>query len=148
MIKKPQLNNKPVKPDNSNLIPIANFENVILGRQRVREMMNSLGFSLLDQTRIVTAVSELARNIVVHAGGCGEMIISAIEKNNKKGIECIFKDQGKGIADVNMALQKGFSTSNSLGLGLSGAKNLCQEFEINSVVGKGTQVTIREWVKR
>ncbi len=128
-------------------VHIANFENVILGRQKAREMMHSLGFSLLDQTRVVTAVSELARNIVVHAGQ-GRMRLSLVEKAHRKGIECVFEDQGPGIANVDQAMQKGFSTTNSLGLGLNGARNLCREFEIHSIVGRGTRVTIREWVKK
>ncbi len=128
-------------------VPIANFENVIVGRQKAREMMQAMGFSLLDQTRVVTAVSELARNIVVHAGS-GRMFLKPVEKGQNKGIECVFEDQGPGIANVDQAMERGFSTSKSLGLGLNGAKNLCREFEIRSVVGKGTRVTIREWLKK
>ena len=128
-------------------VRIANFENVILGRQKVREMMQEMGFSLLDQTRVVTAVSELARNIVIHAGS-GVMRLRTVKKTDTAGIECVFEDQGPGIADAERALQKGFSTSNSLGLGLGGAKNLCREFDLRSRVGKGTKVTIREWLKK
>lgn len=134
-------------PETALEVRIANFENVIVGRQKAREMMQHLGFSLLDQTRVVTAVSELARNIVVHAGK-GVMRLSMVQSGPNRGIECVFEDQGPGIADVDQALQKGFSTSNSLGLGLTGAKNLCREFDIRSTVGKGTRVTIREWLKK
>lgn len=128
-------------------VSISNFEDVILARQKVRELMQSMQFSLLDQTRVVTAVSELARNIVVHAKR-GTMSARVMTENQKSGIRCIFEDQGPGIPDIDRAMQSGFSTSNSLGLGLSGARNLCSEFRIASTPGKGTTVTITEWKKK
>ncbi len=128
-------------------VGIANFEDVILARQKIREMMKGIGFSLLDQTRVVTAVSELARNIVVHAKR-GMMSAWPVSKNKMAGIRCQFKDEGPGIANVRQALTEGFSTTNSLGLGLSGARKLSAEFDIQTEVGKGTVVTITEWMKR
>ena len=128
-------------------ISVANYEDVILARQKARELMQAMGFSLLAQTRIVTAVSELARNMVVHAGR-GQITVTSVEKPNQKGIECVFQDKGPGIQNIEQSLRQGFSTSNSLGLGLGGAKNLCAEFDIQSIVGKGTRVTIREWKTR
>jgi serine/threonine-protein kinase RsbT len=128
-------------------IILANYEDVILARQKARELMQAMGFSLLAQTRIVTAVSELARNIVVHAGQ-GLVTVKAMEKSDRKGIECVFQDKGPGIQNIEQAMSQGFSTSRSLGLGLGGAKKLCTEFDIQSTVGKGTQVTIREWKTR
>jgi serine/threonine-protein kinase RsbT len=128
-------------------IGVANYEDVILARQKARELMQTMGFSLLAQTRMVTAVSELARNMVVHAGR-GRMAVNSLEKPNQKGIECVFQDKGPGIQNIEQAMRQGFSTSKSLGLGLGGAKKLCTEFDIQSTVGKGTRVTIREWKTR
>jgi serine/threonine-protein kinase RsbT len=128
-------------------ISVANYEDVILARQKARELMQAMGFSLLAQTRMVTAVSELARNMVVHAGR-GQMAVHSVEKPNHKGIECVFQDNGPGIQNIDQVMRQGFSTSNSLGLGLGGAKNLCGEFDIQSRVGKGTRIKIREWKTR
>jgi len=138
-------------------ISVSNYEDIILARQKVKLLMQDMGFSLLAQTRIITAVSELARNIVIHAGQ-GSMSacqvvkkgkISAYELNRKKnvrGLECVFEDNGPGIADIGEAMKEGFTTSNSLGLGLGGARRLCKEFRIESTVGKGTKITITEWL--
>jgi serine/threonine-protein kinase RsbT len=125
-------------------IPLASYEDVILVRQKARELMQALGFSLLSQTRIVTAVSELARNIVVHAGN-GLVTVKPVQAPHRTGIECVFQDKGPGIQNIEQAMRQGFSTSRSLGLGLGGAKKLCAEFDIQSSAGKGTRVTIREW---
>jgi serine/threonine-protein kinase RsbT len=126
---------------------ISIYEDIILARQKVKVMMQEMGFSVLAQTRIVTAVSELARNIVIHAGGKGRMSVCEVSKTGKRGgLKCIFEDRGPGIENIEKAMQSGFSTSNSLGLGLSGAKKLCNEFYIESFLGKGTTVTIIEWL--
>lgn len=125
---------------------LSNYEDIILARQKVKLLMQEMGFSVLAQTRIVTAVSELSRNIVVHAGK-GEM--SAYEvtrKRRDRGLMCVFADQGPGIPSIEEAMKDGFSTSNSLGLGLSGSKRLCNGFEIDSVPGKGTTIVIAEWL--
>ncbi len=135
------LNNTPLT------IPILSFEDVILARQKVRELMNHMQFSLLDQTRVVTAVSELSRNIIVHAEK-GHMRLTPLQKENRTGFTCIFEDQGPGIADMNLAMREGYSTTNSLGLGLSGAKKLCREFSIRSSPGRGTRIEITEWKKQ
>jgi len=126
---------------------ISSYEDIILARQKVKSLMQGMGFSLLAQTRVITAVSELARNIVIHAGGGGKMSVSEASRTDKRsGLKCIFEDSGPGIEDIDKAMQAGFSTSNSLGLGLGGAKKLCNEFQIESVSGKGTSITIIEWL--
>lgn len=127
-------------------ITLNSFEDVILARQKARELMQAMEFTLLAQTCIVTAVSELARNIVVHAGK-GLFTVKPVQAPHRTGIECTFQDKGPGIPNIEQAMRQGFSTSRSLGLGLGGAKKLCAEFEIQSTVGKGTRVTIREWKK-
>ncbi len=128
----------------STTISVASYEDVIVARQKVRELMNEMKFSLLDQTRVVTAVSELSRNIIVHAGK-GEMTIIRYDQPGRKGFRCIFEDKGPGIADIDLAMKEGYSTTNSLGLGLSGSKKLCRNFSIESVRGKGTKIEIAEW---
>ena len=126
-------------------VVIKSSEDVILARQVAREMARKLGFGLADQTRITTAVSELSRNIYLYAG-TGRVIIRALSKNLKKGMEIVAEDRGPGIPDVEMALQNGYSTNRSLGQGLPGTKRLMDEFEIKSEVGVGTTVTIRKWL--
>lgn len=125
---------------------ISNYEDIIISRQKVKRIMEEVGYSALARTRIITAVSELARNIVIHAGK-GSMTVSQIVNiQNHQGIQCVFEDQGPGIPDIALAMKEGFSTANSLGLGLSGAKKLSSEFFIDSVINKGTVVTIIEWL--
>lgn len=127
------------------MIPVNCYEDIVIARQKVRKVMEEMGYLLIDQTRIVTAVSELARNIVVHAKK-GTMSVLIDEKIDKKGLTCIFVDAGPGIPDIQRAMQEGFSTVKSLGLGLSGSKNMSDEFSINSSVGKGTTVSITKWL--
>jgi serine/threonine-protein kinase RsbT len=126
-------------------IPISTDEDVILGRQRVRAVAQELGFRSLDQTRLVTAASELGRNIVVHAVE-GTMTVNRLEEEGKLGIEIIFKDNGPGIPDIDRALTDGYSTAGSMGLGLRGASRLVDDFHIESAPNAGTRVTIRKWV--
>ena len=128
-------------------VSVCCYEDVVIARQKVRKAMEEMKFSLIDQTKIVTAVSELARNIIVHAGK-GHMTIVLEQKNSVKGITCIFADTGPGIADVNKAMQEGYSTVKSLGLGLSGSKNLSDEFSIKTTLGKGTTVSITKWLRK
>lgn len=128
-------------------VTITNFKDVILARQKIRDIMSETGFSILDQTRVITAVSELARNILVHAE-LGKMRAWLVSKDRLNGIRCEFSDDGPGIADVQQALTDGYSTSNSLGLGLGGSRRLCAEFEITTQIGQGTTVTITEWIKK
>ncbi len=128
----------------STTIAVASYEDVIVARQKVRELMNEMKFSLLDQTRVVTAVSELSRNIIVHAGK-GAMTIIKYDEQGRRGFRCIFEDKGPGISDIDLAMREGYSTTNSLGLGLSGSKKLCRNFSIESSPGRGTKIEIAEW---
>ncbi len=138
---------KPTEKNKSFEVSLSSYEDIILARQKVKSLMQAMGFSLLAQTRIVTAVSELARNVVIHAGRGTMSVYEMIKTNNTKGIKCIFEDQGPGIQDIEQALKEGFSTLKSLGLGLGGAKKLCNEFHIDSAPGKGTTVSISEWLR-
>ena len=107
-----------------------------------------MGLSTLEVTKFVTAASELARNVLVHGGG-GTMTMLAVQRDGKPGLQLDFEDQGPGIADVSQALRDGFSTANSLGLGLGGAQRLVQQFEIvSSHLGAGTHVRIAQWKRR
>jgi serine/threonine-protein kinase RsbT len=119
-------------------------EQVVMVRQLVRQRAVELGFSLVDQTKIVTAASELARNTVHHGGG-GQAVIEAVSDGIRRGIRLTFEDRGPGIADVEQAMKDGFSTAGGLGLGLSGAKRLSNEFSIVSAPGQGTRVVITRW---
>ncbi len=115
-----------------------------MARQRARELAAQLGFSDTDLTLIATAISELARNIVLYAKS-GEITLKALEQGDKRGIAVIAVDRGPGIPDIRSALQDGYSTSRSLGLGLPGVRRLMDEFEITSGVNRGTTVTTRKW---
>ena len=126
-------------------VPISGYEDIIAARQKVKQFMETMGYSAIARTRIVTAVSELARNIVIHAEKGTMSVYKITNANNRNGIQCVFEDQGPGIPDIDLAMKEGFSTANSLGLGLSGAKKLSNEFFIESVVNKGTKVAITEW---
>jgi serine/threonine-protein kinase RsbT len=119
-------------------------EHVVPARQKVREYALELGFNLVDQTKIVTAASELARNTVVHGGG-GIMVLEAIREEMRKGLRLTFEDKGPGIPDINLALTDSFTTGSGLGLGLGGAKRLSDEFHIWSKAGEGTKVVIARW---
>jgi serine/threonine-protein kinase RsbT len=119
-------------------------EDVVVARQLVREWAVAAGFSLVDQTKLVTAASELARNLVEYGGG-GTIRLEALNDGAKRGLRLIFEDQGPGIADIEQALKDGFTTGNGLGLGLGGARRLVNEFEIQSRAGEGTRVTIVRW---
>jgi serine/threonine-protein kinase RsbT len=118
---------------------------VVRVRQMTRELAVALGFRLVDQTKIVTAASELARNTFVHGGG-GAVLLEALEDGARRGLRLTFTDKGPGIADVTRALADGYTTGSGLGLGLGGAKRLSNEFEISSVPGQGTWVRIARWV--
>jgi len=113
-------------------------------RQAVREFAKAAGFSLVDETKIVTAASELARN-TLHYGGGGTMRLEALNDGPKRGLRLIFEDQGPGIADIERALQDGFTTGSGLGLGLGGARRLVNDFDIHSRPGEGTKVSITRW---
>ena len=113
-------------------------------RQVVREQAVAQGFTLVDQTKIVTAASELARNILNYGGG-GEMILQPLIEGVRKGLKLSFIDQGPGIPDIQLAMKDGYTTGGGMGLGLGGAKRLSSEFHIESRVGAGTRVTITRW---
>jgi serine/threonine-protein kinase RsbT len=119
-------------------------EDVVKVRQTVREWAISSGFSLVDQTKIVTAASELARN-AVHYGGGGTVRLEALNDGARRGLRLVFEDQGPGIPDIAQALRDGFTTGSGLGLGLGGARRLVNEFDIDSRPGAGTRVAITRW---
>jgi serine/threonine-protein kinase RsbT len=124
--------------------PLRTGDDVVRVRQVVREWAVGAGFSLVDQTKIVTAASELARNALIHGGG-GSVRLQALNDGPKRGLRLVFEDQGRGIADVEQALRDGYTTGAGLGLGLGGAKRLVNDFEIESRVGAGTRVTVTRW---
>src|ERR671910_3164214 len=119
-------------------------EDVVSIRQAVRQRAVELGFNLVDQTKIVTAASELSRNTVQYGGG-GRVTIESVEDLGRRGIRLTVEDDGPGIPDVDLAMKDGYTTGGGLGLGLSGARRLSNEFSIQSAPGKGTRVTITRW---
>ena len=119
-------------------------EDVVAIRQAVRQRAIELGFNLVEQTKIVTAASELARNTVQHGGG-GRVTIESIESLGRRGLRLTFEDHGPGIPDVELAMRDGYSTGGGLGLGLGGARRLSNDFHIESQPGKGTRVAITRW---
>lgn len=123
---------------------IQSSEDVVAVRQSVRQRAVELGFNLIDQTKMVTAASELARNTVQHGGG-GQVTIETIEAAGRRGLRLTFEDHGRGIPDIDLAMRDGYSTGGGLGLGLSGARRLSNEFYIQSTPGEGTRVTIIRW---
>jgi serine/threonine-protein kinase RsbT len=125
-------------------LAIRRSDDVVSVRQRVRACAVEVGLSLVDQTKIVTAASELARNTLDYGGG-GEVRIDRIDDGLRKGLRLTFEDKGPGIPDLDLALKDGYTTGSGLGLGLSGAKRLSNEFFIESTVGVGTRVTIARW---
>ncbi len=124
-------------------LPVRAEADVVAVRRRVRELAAELHFSLVDQTKIVTAASELARNTIIYGGG-GYVTAEALN-GPRTGLRLIFEDKGPGIPDIHLALRDGFTTGSGLGLGLGGAKRLASEFEISSRVGEGTKVTVTRW---
>jgi serine/threonine-protein kinase RsbT len=119
-------------------------DEVVRVRQAVRSWATELGFSLVDQTKIVTAASELARNTVIYGGG-GSVELQALDEGARRGLRLVFSDEGPGIENVELALRDGYTTGDGLGLGLGGARRLVNEFEIESVPGRGTRVTVTRW---
>jgi serine/threonine-protein kinase RsbT len=124
-------------------LPVVTEPDVVAVRRRVREASIKLGFSLVDQTKLVTAASELARNTIIHGGG-GKMVLETLN-GPRPGLRLTFEDTGKGIPDIEMALRDGFTTGSGLGLGLGGAKRLVNDFAVSSRVGEGTKVVITRW---
>ena len=124
--------------------PLRSSDDVVGVRQIVRQWAVAVGFSLVDQTKIVTAASELARNTVIHGGG-GTFRLESLNDDARRGLRLIFEDQGPGIVDIEQALKDGFTTGGGLGLGLGGAKRLSNEFDIASRPGEGTRIAITRW---
>ena len=119
---------------------------IVVVRKSVRESATRLGFGITDVTRIITAASELARNVFLYAGS-GVVRCRVLNRSDKVGLELVVEDQGPGIADIEQAMQPGYTTGKGLGLGLPGAKRLMDEMEIESEVGKGTKITVKKWRK-
>jgi serine/threonine-protein kinase RsbT len=140
----------PIPTETEVRIPIAGEQDIILARSRAREVAKALGFGMVDQSRIATAVSELARNVVRYATDRrGETLIRPLPTASPRaGIEIVVSDAGPGIANVDEALREGFTSGPGLGMGLPGARRLMDEMEIESAVGRGTIVTIRKWLAR
>ena len=128
----------------SEVLRLQASEDIVRVRQAVRAWMVERGFSLVDQTKMVTAASELARNAMDHGGG-GTMRMEALVDGGRRGIRLVFEDHGPGIPDMALAMQDGFSTAGGLGLGLGGAKRLVNEFAIHSQPGEGTRVSVTRW---
>jgi len=124
-------------------LPLAKQEDVVAVRQTTRSFAVEIGLSIIDQTKIVTAASELARNTIVHGGG-GKAILEIVDQP-KLGLQLAFEDQGPGIADLQLALQDGYTSGGGLGLGLGGSKRLCSDFSIDSKLGVGTRVVVTRW---
>ncbi len=125
-------------------LQLRSAEDIVIARQAVRELSSDLGFSLVDQTKLITAASELARNTIVHGGG-GAIQLETLKEDRRVGIRLTFVDHGPGIRDVEQALRDGYTTGGGLGLGLGGARRLSNEFEIHSSPGQGTTVRIVRW---
>lgn len=130
-----------IKGDSQNL---RSNQDIVIARQTVRKIAQEIGFSLVEQTKIVTAASELARNAVIYGGG-GIMTWEHLQEGYKQGLRLVFSDEGPGIPDIEQAMKDGWSSGSGLGLGLSGAKRLVNDFEIQTHPGAGTRVTITRW---
>lgn len=125
-------------------LSVRSDNDIVLARQAVRKWAQELGFSLVDQTKVVTAASELARNTLIHGGG-GTLRLEALNEGIRRGLRLTFEDQGPGIADIELALKEGYTTGTGLGLGLPGSRRLVNEFDIISRVGEGTRVSVTKW---
>ena len=125
-------------------MPLRTSHDVVRARQRVRDAAVAMGFSLVEQTKLVTAASELARNTIDYGRG-GDMTLERVESLGSPGIRLVFSDQGPGIADVELALRDGYTTGGGLGMGLGGARRLVSEMTIDSTPGVGTQITVTKW---
>ena len=125
-------------------VPIKTSSDVVLARQKVRQWAMEMKFTLVDQTKLVTAASELARNALEHGKG-GHMVIEKVANSVKDGLKLVFEDTGPGIADIETALRDGFTSGGGMGLGLGGSKRLVNDFHIESELGKGTRITVVRW---
>jgi serine/threonine-protein kinase RsbT len=132
--------------DTSTNVPIQREVDIVTARRKGREIAAALGFSSTDQTLLATAISEVARNIVSYAGR-GTIVLNSIEQGRRRGIVVVASDDGPGIADLELAMRDGYSTGNSLGVGLPGARRLVDDFELVSSPGAGTTVTMKKWLR-
>lgn len=130
--------------ESSETMPVAGSDDVVRVRQAVRGKAVAAGFSLVDQTKLITAASEIARNTVDYGGG-GTLTLETLREGARCGVRLTFVDQGPGIADLDLAMTDGYTSGSGLGLGLSGAKRLCNEFAVKSAAGEGTIVTLARW---
>lgn len=130
--------------DKSESIPVRSTDAIVRVRQEVRKWAVALGFSLVDQTKIITAASEIARNTIDYGGG-GELRLEHVRERAHRGLRLVFTDQGPGIPDIARAMSDGYTSGGGLGLGLGGAKRLCNEFDIRSVPGEGTTISMVRW---
>ena len=128
-----------------NEISIEYENDIVIARQKAREVSKLLEFGIVDQTRIITAVSELARNIFLYAQK-GNVLFEEISEGRKHGLKISFRDNGPGIEDIEFAMQGGYSKGRSMGLGMSGSKRLMDEFYVTSILGKGTEIIIKKWL--
>ena len=124
--------------------PLRSEHDIVLARQQVRRLTQELQFSLVDQTKMVTAASELARNALVYGGG-GKMAWEVLEVPGRRGLKLLFSDEGPGIPNLDLAMTDGWTSGKGLGMGLTGTKRLVNEFDIDTKVGAGTRVTIARW---
>jgi serine/threonine-protein kinase RsbT len=134
----------PVKVSRTVTVPIALDQDVVRVRQAMRALAIDAALSLVDQTKVITAASELARNTLIYGGG-GAATLELVANDRSRGVRVTFADDGPGIADIQAALTDGFTTGNGLGLGLSGARRLVDEFELDSTPGAGTRITVTKW---
>ena len=133
-----------MRVERASILDVRTSEDVVRVRQEVRNRSAAAGFSLVDQTKVVTAASEIARNTIVHGGG-GKVQVEVLEAPGKRGIRLVFEDEGPGITDIKLAMQDGYSTGGGLGMGMPGSKRLSNEFYVESTPGRGTKVTLIRW---
>lgn len=130
--------------ETSGVMPLGSEQDIVASRKHVRTLCQALKFTLVEQTKMVTATSELSRNTLIHGHG-GRMHWSLREQDGRRGLELVFEDEGPGIADLKLALSDGWTSGSGMGLGLPGSKRLVNEFDIQSAPGRGTRVSIVKW---
>jgi serine/threonine-protein kinase RsbT len=130
--------------DTAGVLPLQSEHNIVASRQMVRTLCQALKFSLVDQTKMITAASELSRNTLIHGGG-GQMRWTYVERDGRRGLRLDFEDQGPGIPDTVLAMTDGWTSGSGMGLGLPGSKRLVNDFELESKPGEGTRVSITKW---
>ncbi|MBO9641944.1 MAG: anti-sigma regulatory factor [Pseudacidovorax sp.] len=131
-------------PEPTGTLPLASEQHIVASRQTVRALCQELRFSLVEQTKMVTAASELSRNTLIHGGG-GRMHWAVLQQGVRRGLQLRFEDEGPGIANIDLAMSDGYTSGGGMGLGLPGSKRLVNEFDIRSTPGQGTCVSIVKW---